>query len=112
MNSSNYSVSKLGERIRVFSSNTAETSKIKPTYISSSINYSPVRILKAVRAAEANVLVENCEKVVRTLDAFITKAFKGEECPNNILAFKLHLFKYVFEYLMSHKKVCFILFFK
>ncbi len=74
--------------------------------LTKSINYSPVRIIKAIKFASNNVLLENVEKIIRTLDAFVSKSFKQSEtgCPNDILSFKLHYYKYIFEYLLTQKK--------
>lgn len=67
----------------------------------STSDYSPVRVLKAIKFSNNNLLVENMNRIINTLDAFITKSFKTEnvECPNDILAFKLHFHKYLFEFL-------------
>ena len=64
-------------------------------------DYSPVRILKYIKLAHNNVLVKNIERIIRTLDAFTAKSFRTEQtdCPNDILAFKIHFHKYLFEYL-------------
>lgn len=72
----------------------------------SAVNYSPVRIMKAIKLASNNVLMANLDRVIRTLDAFSRKAFRNEmnECPNDILSFKLHYYKYIFEYLSLQKK--------
>jgi len=67
----------------------------------STSDYSPVRILKSIKLSKNNVLVENLTRIMSALDAFITKTFKTEnvECPNDILAFKLHYHKFIFEFL-------------
>jgi ankyrin repeat and MYND domain-containing protein 2 len=46
------------------------------------------------------------EAISKTLDAFITKTFRTEDtqCPNDVLAFKLHYFKYIFDYLILQYK--------
>ena len=74
--------------------------------LTSSINYSPIRILKAIKFSKSNVLLENIDKVIKTLDAFTTKSFKNTEtgCPNDVLAFKLHYYKFIFEYLKTQQK--------
>lgn len=75
--------------------------------LTNSNNYSPVRILKLIKFASNNVLMLNVDKVIRTLEAFLKKAFRSEEteCPNDLLSFKLHYYKYLFEYLRSQRKV-------
>jgi hypothetical protein len=68
----------------------------------SSSNYSPVRILKSIKTLNKNnVLIANIGRIMRTLDAFVEKAFKNEEgeCPNDLLAYKLHYYRYIFEFL-------------
>jgi len=74
--------------------------------LTNSINYSPIRVLKAIKMARNNVLFENIEKIINTLESFVEKEFKESEtgCPNDILAFKLHFFKYIFDLLRIHKK--------
>jgi ankyrin repeat protein len=75
--------------------------------LTKSINYSPVRILKTIKFSLNNVLAINSLKIIRTLDAFSTKVFKYNEngTPNDILAFKLHYYKYIFEYLITQKSL-------
>ena len=51
-----------------------------------------------------NVLFENMIKIIKTLNAFIEKEFKGNQCPNDILSYKLHHYKYIFESLRQEKK--------
>ena len=69
--------------------------------LTKSINYSPVRIIKAIK--DSPVLLENLEKVIRTLDSFVTKSFKETETgtPNDTLAFKLNYYKYIFDYILG-----------
>ena len=68
-------------------------------------NFSPIFVLKSIR--EAPVLVKHIDRVIGTLDAFVTKVFKvGENsCPNDLLAFKLHYYKYLFEFVRGQQKV-------
>lgn len=72
-----------------------------------SSNYSPIRIIKLIKNASNNVLLVNIDRVIRTLEAFVAKSFKNEEtdCPNDLLAFKLHYFKFIFEFLRDQKKL-------
>ena len=72
----------------------------------STSDYSPVRIIKSIKLSQNNVLVENMHRIIQTLDAFVKKSFKVElnECPNDILAFKLHYHKYIFEFLTNMLK--------
>jgi ankyrin repeat protein len=72
----------------------------------SSIYYSPIRIVKAIRFAKNNVLLENMDAIIKFLDAFSIKAFKDEanQCPNDVLSFKLHYFKYIFEFLRTQRQ--------
>ena len=74
--------------------------------LTNSINYSPIRILKAIKFSKKNVLFENIEKIINTLESFVEKEFKKTEtgCPNEQLAFKLHFFKYNFEFLKIQTK--------
>jgi hypothetical protein len=74
-------------------------------FLISSINYSPIRVVKAIRFAKNNVLLENIDAVIKVLDAFCVKAFKDEtnQCPNDVLSFKLHFFKYIFEFLRTQR---------
>ena len=74
--------------------------------LTSSSNYAPIRVLKAIKASKNNTLVLNVERIVLTLDAFCTRAFKDEEntCPNDILAFRLHYFKYLCEFVTRTRK--------
>ncbi|CAF0710720.1 unnamed protein product [Brachionus calyciflorus] len=69
-------------------------------------NYSPCRIIKNIKFSKNNILMLNADRVIKTLDAFSVKAWKNEagDCPNDILSFKLHYFKYLFEYLQNQKK--------
>ncbi len=69
--------------------------------LTKSVNYSPIRILKAIM--HSSVLFENCLKIIRTLDAFIVKSVKDTDdgLPKDVLAFKLHYIKYMFEYLIG-----------
>lgn len=69
--------------------------------LTKSINYSPVRIIKAVM--NSPILFENVERVIKTLDAFVTKSFKESDTgtPNDILAFKLHYYKYILDYMLG-----------
>jgi hypothetical protein len=70
-------------------------------------NYSPLRIIKCIKLSKNNVLMSNIDRIIRTLDAFVTKSFKNnkeEHCPNDILSFKLHYHKFIFEYLNEQKK--------
>ena len=45
--------------------------------------------------------------MIRTLDAFVRKAFRNEEteCPNDVLAFKLHFYKFIFEFVREQRKL-------
>ncbi len=74
--------------------------------LTSSINYSPIYVIKQIKFSKNNVLFENMDKIIRTLEAFVEKEFKQSEtgCPNDILAFKLNFFKYNFEFLKVQKK--------
>ncbi len=69
--------------------------------LTKSVNYSPIRILKAIM--HSKVLFENRFKVISLLDAFITKSVKDTEdgVPKDILAFKLHFNKFIFDYLIG-----------
>jgi ankyrin repeat and MYND domain-containing protein 2 len=70
-----------------------------------STNYSPVKIIKSIRTVNGNVLLKNMPKIINTLNAFVAKEFKVEnECPNDLLAFKLHYYKYIFEYLSKQRE--------
>lgn len=71
--------------------------------LTKSINYSPIRILKTIKSLP--VLFENRARIVKTLEAFITKSVKDTEdaVPKDVLAFKLHFYKYMFEYLIGNK---------
>ena len=71
-----------------------------------SINYCPVRVLLNIKSAKENILIKNIDKIQRTLNAFCKRAFKIEEtdCPNDLLAFKIHYFKYFFDYLNGQFK--------
>lgn len=71
-----------------------------------SSNYSPCRIIKCIKFSKNNILINNIEKVIKTLNAFSIKAWKTEsqDCPNDILSFKIHYYKYLFEYLLNQKK--------
>ncbi|RNA17077.1 ankyrin repeat and MYND domain-containing 2 [Brachionus plicatilis] len=70
-----------------------------------SSNYSPCRIIKCIKLSKNNTLMNNAEKIIRTLNAFSIKAWKNDsqDCPNDILSFKLHYYKYLFEYLLGQK---------
>lgn len=70
-----------------------------------SSNYSPCRIIKCIKFSKNNILINNADRVIKTLNAFSIKAWKNEsqDCPNDILSFKLHYYKYIFEYLNSQK---------
>lgn len=70
----------------------------------SASNYSPIRIIRSIRAASNNVLMANIDRVIRTLDAFSTRAFRTCPCPNDVLSFKLHYYKYQFEFLREQRK--------
>lgn len=72
--------------------------------LTSSVSYSPIRILKEIKMAKNNVLFDNMTRIISTLDAFVEKEFKGNECPNDVLSFKLHFYKYNFEFLKQQKK--------
>lgn len=71
--------------------------------LTKSVNYSPVRIIKAIK--NAPVLFENVSRVVKTLDAYITKVIREDESgiPNDILGYKLHYYKFMFEYILSKR---------
>lgn len=71
-----------------------------------SSDYSPIRILKSIKMSKDNALMVNADKIIKTLDSFCSKSFKNEngDCPNDLLAFKLHLYKYYFEYVLNMKK--------
>lgn len=75
--------------------------------IVSATNYSPIGIMKTIKFSSNNVLMLNSEKVIKTLEAFVKKTFHDNEtqCPNDLLSFKLHYYKYIFEYLKTQKKV-------
>lgn len=72
----------------------------------SATNYAPVRIFKSIKQANNNVLMANIDRVIRTLDAFATRAFRDDrnECPNDLLSFKMHYYKYQFEFLRAQRK--------
>ena len=74
--------------------------------LTSSSHYSPIRVLKSIKQAKNNVLMLNAERIIKTLDAFSCKSFKNEngDCPNDLLAYKLHLYKYYFEYVINTRK--------
>lgn len=51
--------------------------------------------------------MNNIDRVIRTLDAFTTRTFRNDErheCPNDVLSFKLHYYKYHFEFLRTQRK--------
>lgn len=73
----------------------------------SASNYAPIRILKSIKMASNNVLMKNIDRVIRTLDAFVTRSFRRDEhnrCPDDLLSFKLHYYKYQFEYLRTQRQ--------
>lgn len=72
----------------------------------SATNYSPVRILKSIKLSKNNILMSNIDRIILTLDAFSSRAFRDErnECPNDLLSFKLHYYKYNFEFLRARRK--------
>jgi hypothetical protein len=71
-------------------------------------NFSPVYIIKKI-IQFSQVLMPNIEKIIKTLDAFISKSFNKTnddlKCPNDILSFKLHYYKFIFEYLKVQFKI-------
>ena len=64
-------------------------------------NFSPVFVLKRI-SEFSQTLMPNIDKIIKTLDAFISKAFNKTnddlKCPNDILSFKLHYYKFLLEY--------------
>jgi hypothetical protein len=69
-------------------------------------NYSPVRALKLIRHAPHNILMRNIDRVRKTLTAFVRRAFREEDtdCPNDVLAFKIHFFHFIFDYLAEQRQ--------
>jgi hypothetical protein len=64
-------------------------------------NFSPVFVLKRI-SEFSQILMPNIDKIIKTLDAFISKAFNKTnddlKCPNDILSFKLHYYKFLLDY--------------
>ena len=67
-------------------------------------NFSPVYAIKKIHEFSQN-LMPNIDRIIKTLDAFIGKAFNKTndelKCPNDILSFKLHYFKFIFDYIKA-----------
>lgn len=74
--------------------------------ITTATNYAPIRIIKSIKLATNNILMQNLDRIIRMLEALCVKSFRDEhnECPNDVLSFKAHYYKYIFEYLRSQKK--------
>ena len=64
-------------------------------------NFSPVYVVKRISELSEH-LMPNIDKIIKTLEAFIRKSFNKTnddlKCPNDILSFKLHYYKFILEY--------------
>lgn len=66
-----------------------------------STNFNPIYIIKLIKKSN-QILMPNVKSITSVLDQLITKAFKPSEdkiCPNDIVAFRMHYYKFIFEYL-------------
>jgi hypothetical protein len=65
-------------------------------------NYSPVFIVKQIHS-RYKTLMAHMDEVLKTLELFIQKSFKKQnmECPNDVLAFKLHYYRFILEYVKT-----------
>lgn len=71
-------------------------------------NLKPTNIIKRIFEA-SSVFMPHIVRIIKTLDAFVERAFNKHtdevKCPNDVLAFKLHYHKFIFEYI-KHQFEC------